>query len=567
MSLNFRTCEAAGRWGTGGRVPGAARRGRRRAASGCLAVLFSAMAAAGVARAHIVPVGVGLQSYLTIEPGRIAVEYNLGWSALAGYEEVLRMEANRDGILSKEEIRAWLDRMQPRVLAGLELTLDGKPVVLELTDRKSFQLFAGTDVRTLDGAPFDTWWSFKAEVEIGPGEHTVRIRDRNYENEISQALIWLPKPKGATFRTYAFETEPPGATIEDRGTDWMIWARAATLYLEFMPRAYADLAALGAALAPPTSGAVATAGPGGPVPLPPPTSAGMRRYAEASARELGIGYRSSEEEELSALVALRGRVWYAALGLALLWGAAHALAPGHGKSMVAAYLLGTEGRVRDAVALGGIVTLTHTASIYLMAVGTYLLAERVFGVSKATASGYGAIFIEVGSGLAVCLIGVGMFARRLRRYCRGEVLEEHAHGPGGHVHVHEGVAHHAHEVAANHAHAHPGTETRRGLIPLGLAAGLQPCTAGVALVLMSLAQGWIWTGLYLVLAFSIGLGLVLVAIAVAIVVGRSYLARRVDVKESRLVRLLPLVSAALLAAVGLYMAIDVLAKNRIYPFS
>lgn len=520
-------------------------------------LLVLVLVPAAPAPAHIVPTGVGMQLYLKIQPRKVVVEYNLGFSDFAGYAEVLKMEADRDNVLEKEEIDAWLDAQRGKLAAGLEIVLDGKRLGLKFLEHKSFALFAGTKVNEVSGAPFDTWWTWEAEADLAKGEHTFEIRDRNYEREDRMPILWFPKsPMG--FRTYAFEPDPKEARYLDAGTDYQLFAAAATLFVEFNPEAASPPAAAPGA-APVVASTGTTSGDA--------TSDGMRKYAEKSAADAAaktgrpIEYRGAEEtQEGRALVELRDKTWYVALALALLWGAAHALAPGHGKSMVAAYLLGTEGRVRDAVSLGAIVTITHTASIFVLAVLVFYLAEHVFGVNPNTAAGRAAIAMEIAAGVIVFLMGVGILYRRLQ----GIDDHGHSHGPGGHHH--HG---HDHEHEHGHGHGHESekeNEPGKGVLALGFAAGFQPCTAGIALVFMSLAQGWLWKGIYLLIAFSLGLGLVIISIATAMVTMKSMLKEKIE-PEGRFIRALPALSAAALTAVGAWMVIDVLMRNKIGPFA
>lgn len=520
-----------------------------------LVIVFAlGLGLAATAHAHIVAQGVGMQTSLAVEPKRVAIEYNLGFSDLTGYEQVLKMDTDRSGIVTQAEIDAWLADLQPRIAAALEVTIDGKRIELAVARRRILALFPDTNLAEIAGAPFDTFWNLEAAVDLGPGEHEVVVRDRNFEKEIAQSLLWLPKPDPERFRSFAFETEPKGAFMESHPAAWCLYARQATVYVEFMPAVYAAAAAL--------------------APAPPDPGEAMRKKAEEAAKAQGVAryeeapkpppleLRGKEEAaEGRALGELQDVAWYVALGLALLWGAAHALAPGHGKSMVAAYLLGTEGRIGDAIALGAIVTITHAGIIFILAIALYFTAERVFGVSQATAHAWSQIILEVVSGFIVAAIGISLLVRRIRQYRRGEVLDDHDHGPGGHHHRH-GHDHPGHE------HRHAASGERRDILSLGLAAGLQPCTAGLALVFMSLAQGWLWKGLYLLLAFSLGLGLVLVAVALTMVIGRRILAEATQSSEGRFIRtVLPMASAVALAGVGIWMAIDALARNKIGPFA
>jgi ABC-type nickel/cobalt efflux system permease component RcnA len=513
-----------------------------------LAAAALVLAAAGAARAHIVPTGVGMQTFVRLGADKVEVEYNLGFSDLNGYEQVLKMETSHDDILQAEEIEAWLDQIGPKLAAGLDVRLDGKRLELKIVKRRVLALFPGTNVKEIAGAPFDTFWNLECAVAIGPGPHTIEVADKNFEREIAQSIMWLPRPD-ARFRNYAFTPQPPDALLETHAKDWAIYARAVKLEVE--------LAAAPAAPAATTS------------------SEDMRKKAEEAAaargvtlaaslesapRALGGSYRGREEvEEGTRLTRLGGEVWYVALGLALLWGAAHALAPGHGKSMVAAYLLGTEGRIGDAVALGGIVTITHAGIIFVIAVATFAAAEYVFGISRTSMQGYSAIGFELASGALVAVLGVRILVRRVGQLRRGEAMEDHSHGPDGHHHHGPGGHAHAHDHAHPHAHGE-----RSDVLSLGLAAGLQPCTAGMTLVAMSVTQGWLWKGLYLLLAFSLGLGLVIVSIAVSMVVTKQIFAERFETKEGRFLRqVLPLVSASLLAAVGCWMVVDCLVRNRL----
>jgi ABC-type nickel/cobalt efflux system permease component RcnA len=554
---------------------------RIRTAVGGAAAIFLSLAAGGAALAHIVPTGVGMQTFLKVKPSKIEIEYNLGFSDLNGYEQVLKMETSRDDILQAEEIDAWLDRMAPKITAGLEVRLDDKPVAFRVVKRRVLAIFPGTNVKEMAGAPFDTFWNLEADVDIGPGDHELTLRDRNFEGEIAQSLIWLPRPDPSVFRSFAFEPIPKDAMMEEHPKDWALYARQAKIYVEFMPKVYA--AAAPAAPAAPTATAVAATAAdraaAAPVAVPDPTPDAMRQRAEDAARALGVKYRGAEEAaEGTRLTRLGGQVWYVAIGLALLWGAAHALAPGHGKSMVAAYLLGTEGRIGDAVALGGIVTITHAGIIFVIAIGAFWVAEHVFGISRASVHGYAAIGFELAAGLMVAVLGVRILLRRIGQLRRGEAMEDHAHGPGGHHHHHGGHGHshgrghghdhdhgHGHGHEHDHDHSHPATGAQRAdVLSLGLAAGLQPCTAGMTLVAMSVSQGWLWKGMYLLLAFSLGLGLVIISIAVSMVVTKQLFAGRLETREGRFVRqILPLGSAVTLAGVGCWMVIDCLIRNRL----
>lgn len=503
------------------------------------------LCAAGAALAHIVPTGVGIQQYLKPQPRKVYLEYNLGFSDFAGYAEVLKMETSRDNILQQAEIDAWLAALEPRLLANIAVSLDEKPLTFRVAKRNTVALFPGVDVTRIPGLAFDSWWYLEADVDIGPGEHRFDMYDRNFEREESQSIVWFPKrPPG--FDEYAFEGNPKSSRVFEMATEYQIYARGATIYVEFSKATLAAAATPTAAPAPEPAAATVTA-----------SSEGMKQTAVEAAQRKGIVYRGAEElAEQRQLIGLKDEIWYLAFGLALVYGAAHALAPGHGKSMIAAHLLGTQGRLRDALVLGGVVTLTHSAGNFLIAIGAFALAQAVFQMNEASFAGKMTIGLEVLSGIGVFLIGGGLLYRRLK------TLERAARNGRGHGHSHGLFGEHHHHGPGGHTHGKPG----ESVLSLGFWAGLQPCTAGIALTFFSIQQHWLWKGLYLQLAFSLGLGLVILAVAVAMVLAKSYAAEKVP-SEGLWMQALPVVSAVLLTSVGAWMVIDCLSRNKVGPFA
>ncbi|RME73810.1 MAG: hypothetical protein D6776_06385, partial [Planctomycetota bacterium] len=329
------------------------------------------------------------------------------------------METSGDNVLQAEEIRAWFDRMAPRLLMGLEVRVDGKPAAFRIVERRPMPPLEGLHLYETNGA-FDTWWTFESSQPFGPGMHTIEVHDNNFTGEISESLMWLPQPLGTTFRTYAWEPLPPGSRQEKRGTEVVMFCRGMRIYFEFAPWVYealaqrraiptatADvargmrataeqaLARLGrtsAATATATVAATATAQPGALSSSPVAPTAMAQRSAERPGQQA--------QRETGALLSLRDRAFPIAILLALLWGAMHALAPGHGKSMVAAYLLGSDGKVRDALWLGFSVTISHVGSIFIAFVAVFGFV-RLIGINRDTASGLVQFGLQLVAGLLV----------------------------------------------------------------------------------------------------------------------------------------------------------------------
>jgi nickel/cobalt exporter len=257
------------------------------------------------------------------------------------------------------------------------------------------------------------------------------------------------------------------------------------------------------------------------------------------------------------------------LVIAAFWGAVHALTPGHGKALVAGYLVGTKGRPRDAVLLGATVTVTHTAGVFALGLVTLLLSQFIVPDTLYP-------WLTLVSGLLVVGVGLSVFRQRLRR---GGWHDNHSHsGDHGHDHSHGGHHHHDHD----HHHHHPAARrelgvlqlqggtvafsgmprrmpasqvrdddalTSRGILGVGVAAGILPCPSALVVLLSAIALHRVGFGIVLILAFSLGLAATITGIGLVAVVARRAFSRVSF--DGRLVRVLPAISAFVILCVGL----------------
>jgi ABC-type nickel/cobalt efflux system permease component RcnA len=220
------------------------------------------------------------------------------------------------------------------------------------------------------------------------------------------------------------------------------------------------------------------------------------------------------------------------LGLlaAFAFGAVHALSPGHGKTLVAAYLVGSRGTARHAVFLGLMVTFTHTVSVFALGLVTLYLSR--FVLPETITPVLGAI-----SGITIVWVGATLLYRRtvgLRTVPPSPTLAHH-HGDGRvHTHVPE-------EVSVG------------GLIALGASGGLVPCPSALVLLLTSVSLGRVGFGLTLLVAFSAGLAMVLTAIGLAVLYAKQWLPDRGMLARGKALRYLPAASAAFIVCVGMAM--------------
>jgi ABC-type nickel/cobalt efflux system permease component RcnA len=267
------------------------------------------------------------------------------------------------------------------------------------------------------------------------------------------------------------------------------------------------------------------------------------------------------EVNLSPLVLL------VSLATAFALGAGHALTPGHGKTLMAAYLVGSRGRPVHAVGLGLTVTVSHT-------LGILLIAAVVVGAQGVLAPD---VVVRTAPGIAaatIAALGGWMLFSEIRtrlRARRHEAAHRHTHDheldhDHGHDHAHE--AEHRHEAQAPGTHAHGGvthshvpvdgsTLSWRSLFALGLAGGLIPSTSALFILLGSIVAGRPAFGFVLVVVFGLGMAVVMTAIGLATVVARGRLDRIPSgSRVGRVARQLPLVAAVVVLSFGVYLSIQ-----------
>lgn len=223
------------------------------------------------------------------------------------------------------------------------------------------------------------------------------------------------------------------------------------------------------------------------------------------------------------------------LAVAFAFGALHAKSPGHGKTMVAAYLVGSRGTMKQAAFLGGMVTLTHTVSVFLLGLVTLVFAKYLAPEKLVT-------WLGAASGVSIVLIGASLFYKRLRA-----MQHANAHAHGHHHH------HHHHDHDHTHTHVPEGDVTLKSLIALGASGGMVPCPSALVLLLISISLGHVGLGLLLLVSFSLGLAGVLMAIGMLVIYAKQWLPDPVKTSQHPAFRLIPVLSAVVIVFVGLVM--------------
>lgn len=558
---------------------------QRRARLLALLLGLVALASPAVAGAH--PLGnFTVNRYARLEIGAEAVRlhYVLDLAEIPTFQEITRLDEDRSGTLDEAEQGRYLARRQEEVRRGLRLELDGRPVELQN---------AGAALETLPGQGglpvLRLTFDYRAPAAVR-GTLRGAYRDENEPNRLGWKEVVVRPGPGVALA----ESSAPSASRSDELRSYP--ADLLDRPLEVRQATFTVGPAGG-----PLAAALQTA----------PVFGGVARAADPFA-DLVAGGELSPTFVLFALLA--------ALGL----GALHALGPGHGKTVVAAYLVGSRGTAKHAVFLGLTVTITHTLGVYALGLVTlyaseYVLPERLLP------------WLSLVSGLMVLTLGGGIFLSRLRaaRAPLPAPLAEEANGrrPGaaagahvgralvavgagggdraaraavaadghghGHDHAHDHHAerwpghghHHDHDDNHDHGHDHrpgpvhrhggvahshlpPGADGRpvtwRSLLALGVSGGLLPCPSALVVLLSAIALHRVGFGLLLIVAFSVGLAGVLTGIGLALVLATRLIGRvPLSGPLTRLLplaRVLPVASASLVLVVGLAITVQALGQ-------
>ena len=269
-----------------------------------------------------------------------------------------------------------------------------------------------------------------------------------------------------------------------------------------------------------------------------------------------------------------------ALVISAVLGGLHALTPGHGKAVVAAYLVASKGRVIDAVFLGLVVTFTHTASV--IALGLVALFGSKYFLPEDIAP-----WLSVASGLLISILGLWLLRRNFRQYKQRQSVSQshgatphthdhhhdhghhhhhndhphdhghHHHHDHDHPHDHSHGHHHHHHGADGHSHSHvPDRAGFWGLLSLGISGGIVPCIDALVGLLFAISMNRIVWGLVILCAFSLGLAAVLVAIGVLMVLAKPIIDRFTG--EGIWLQRLPIFSAIVVVALGTVLMVKAL---------
>jgi nickel/cobalt transporter (NicO) family protein len=454
----------------------------------CVAV--ATLVAAGAALAH--PLGnftINQLAQVRIDRAQAHVHYVLDQAEIPTFEQLKRVDADGSGAIdTPSEERQVTDDLLGEISAGLHLTANGLAIPLRTAGEPELTFPPGQGGLALTRLEAD----FAARLPAGRGQ--VELANDAFPDRIGWDAIQILPGTGTDVASSVPATDPTDA-------------------LRAYPQSLLS--------SPPTQrDARFDVKPGsGEVTAPPGLSADdatTDRSLDGFANSLAGGNT-------------HGLLIVLLLGAAFAWGALHALSPGHGKTMVAGYLVGARGTPRHAVILGLTVTATHTAAVFALglitlAASQYILPEQLYP------------WLGVVSGLLVVCIGFSVMRSRFRRW---RALRGHHHAQE-HDHAH-------------HRHAPDGPITMRSLIGLGVSGGIVPCPSALVVLIAAISQHRVGLGMVLIVAFSLGLAATLTGIGLAVIYGGRLVARLRPERAlfgARFAGALPAISASVIVVVG-----------------
>jgi nickel/cobalt transporter (NicO) family protein len=471
----------------------------------------------------------------------VHVTYVLDLAEIPTFQQKRLLDPNSDGKLSDAEARSYLDAELPTLIRGLQLRVGEEVLPLRVLNRSAtYRSGKGglptlrIEARLLADLPED--WE-----EHSAGYYT----DRNYEDRLGWREIVVQGSPGVAVEG----STAPSTDISNE--------------LRSYPQDYLS--------SPPEQReARFTLAPGN-----------GKAAGDAAAGQAEVGTGDDATNRVASLISvdhLSPALIAISMLAALIWGAAHALTPGHGKTVVAAYLVGAKGTARHASLLGLTVTLTHTVGVFALGAVTLYLSRYVLPEVLYS-------WLSVVSGLLVVAIGFSLLYHRLRGVVSSGKLEHtqaelpemestHYHSSGEHRHAHPARTyshrdyrhpHTGHEHThshGGHSHSHlpPGADdskiTWRSLLVLGISGGLVPCPAALVLLLSAISLGRLGFGMVLVVAFSAGLAIVLTGIGLLMIYAKRLFERFSF--EARVPRFLPIASALAVSLAGLAIVLGAL---------
>lgn len=457
-------------------------------------------------------------SRVTVHPDRIDLMYVMDAAEVPTYQALPLIDTNRDDALDEAERAVYIADQQKRLTPLLTLLVDNQPLTLEPT---SALLEFPPGQAKLPTMRLTLHYTAALPADLSG---TITYRNDTYADRLGWQEIVVVGAEGVSLTNSSAPTE--SVSDELRTYPEALLQEPMTMKEVTFGMAAGGTANAGSNAQPAQSGTQPTETTSMQLPL---SSDG---FAELITQPLDTPWGVA-----------------VALGIALILGGAHALTPGHGKTIVGAYLVGARGTAKHAMFLGLTTTITHTAGVFALGFITlflsrYILPEQLYP------------WLGAFSGVMVVSIGIELLRQRWRAM----------RNPAAADHAHDHAALHEHGDGLFHHHHHPhGTDsdqvTWRNLLTLGVSGGLVPCPSALVLLLSAIALGRTGIGLVLILAFSIGLAGVLTGIGLMMVYAGK-LFQKIPV-QGKVFRFAPVLSALFIIAAGVVIAWQAFAQTGV----
>jgi nickel/cobalt exporter len=519
----------------------------------CLMVALSMALMPHQASAH--PMGnfsINQYSALTVGDNKVELRYIVDMAEIPTFQELSRIKSDHVTDLTQEQRVAFISQKIAELLPGLILRLNGRevPLTLDGTALSFPQGSGGLPTLRLD-------MRYSASL-AGVLNGELEYKDTNFPDRVGWKEVIAVPAVGTMFE----QSSVPQTDLTNGLTQYSPTATSSPL----------NIASARVHFAP----SIAAAAP-------------KQSTEQARSTSLGaVDWAKQRIDDVASLIAqdnLPLGAMLLGLIVAFFWGAGHALSPGHGKTVVAAYLVGTRGTARHAALLGLTVTVSHTIGVF--ALGLTVLFAANFIVPDQLYPIIGFI-----SGGSIVALGLVMFVQRLRSWRQDKARSvlaghEHAHDHNDHhSHDHDHDHHHDHDQGHGHHHAHddlalphshglfgkPHTHLSgdrrqmsiKGLLALGITGGIIPCPTALVVLLAAIAYHRVALGLAWILSFSLGLAAVLTGLGLLVVYGRGLMSKRNVVSRFKgtgaIIGRLPMASALMVAILGFLIAFQSLQR-------
>lgn len=532
-------------------------RSRRTEVAGLLAAVVMAIGALAPAAVAAHPLGnftINHFAAIRVSPENISLDVVIDRAEIPAFQEQRRLDLDGNGVLAAAELEPERITACSTLARDLVLDVDGAALAPRLT---------AAGLALTPGAGGLPTMRLVCEYEAAlptrlAGPSTIGYEDRSFSERIGWREI-VVVGDGVTIAGFASGTPPAGGGVSERLTAYPADLLARPLDVRAVRFEAApggpDVAPWSAPDAQPIDAVLPGAEPVGTMAIP-----GVPGVPGGVAEDLAGLIDVSDLDPITILVALA-----IAFGL----GVVHALSPGHGKTIMAAYLVGGRGSTRQAIGLGLAVAVSHTLGVLglaaiTIAASSVLPPERLYPILGLVS---GSLVIAIGATLLWSRVRASRFGASGHGAARA-LAHDHGHDTGhGHPHPHPHRRPHAHPHphADGHGHDHepPAGDgiSWRGLVALGLSGGLVPSASALILLLGSIAAGQPAYGLVLVAVFGLGMALVLGGLGFALVHARRFVERRPRASRfERLASPIQLATASLVVVLGVALTGQALAQ-------